>query len=68
MPIKKSFMQRMMEQQANLEEQTSQRVDENGDKISRSEQNKMDRDRIKEARKRMAEKYGDEYDDNNDEE
>ena len=61
-------MQRMMEQQANLEEQTSQRVDENGDKISRSEQNKMDRDRIKEARKRMAEKYGDEYDDNNDEE
>lgn len=67
-PDKKTFMQRMMEQQANLDQQPIQRVNENGEKISRSEQNKKDRDRIKEARKRMAEKYGDEYDDNNDEE
>ena len=63
-------MQRMMEQQqASLEQQGGiPRVDENGEKISRSEQNKKDRDRINEARKRMAEKYGDEYDDKNDEE
>ncbi|MBR6070704.1 MAG: YidC/Oxa1 family membrane protein insertase [Ruminococcus sp.] len=69
-PGKKSFMQRMMEQQqASLEQQGGiPRVDENGEKISRSEQNKKDRDRINEARKRMAEKYGDEYDDKNDEE
>ncbi|MBO7395523.1 MAG: YidC/Oxa1 family membrane protein insertase [Ruminococcus sp.] len=68
-PNKKSFMQRMMEQQANLEQQQAAlRVDENGDKISRSEMNKQNRDKIKEARRRMAEKYGDEYDDSNDEE
>ena len=30
--------------------------------------NKYNRDKLKEARKRMAEKYGDEYDDNIDEE
>lgn len=66
-PNKKSFMQRMMEQQANLEQQQNAlRVDENGEKISRSEMNKQNRDRIKEARRRMAEKYGDEYDDSND--
>ena len=41
-------------------------TDENGEKISRSEMNKQNRDRIKEARRRMAEKYGDEYDDSND--
>ena len=64
-PGKKSFMQRMMEQQAVYEdEQKNQRVNEKGEKISRSEQNKNNRDRIKEARKRMAEKYGDVYDEN----
>lgn len=68
-PNKKTFMQRMMEQQANLEQQQAAlRVDENGDKISRSEMNKQNREKIKEARRRMAEKYGDEYDDSNDEE
>ena len=64
-PGKKSFMQKMMEQQAIYEdEQKNQRVNEKGEKISRSEQNKMNRDRINEARKRMAEKYGDVYDEN----
>ena len=63
-PGKKSFMQRMMESQAAMEQQSNVRVDENGDKISRSEHNKQNRDKLKEARKRMAEKYGDSYDDN----
>lgn len=68
-PEKKTFMQRMMEQQATYEQQqAAMRVDENGEKISRSEMNKYNRDKLKEARKRMAEKYGDEYDDNIDEE
>ena len=68
-PGKKTFMQRMMEQQAALEEQQngSKRVNDNGEKISRSEQNKQNRDRINEARKRMAEKYGDVYDENDNE-
>ena len=38
----------------------------NGEKVSRSEQNKQNRDKLKEARKRMAKKYGDDYDDNDD--
>ena len=68
-PEKKTFMQRMMEQQAALEEQQngSKRVNENGERISRSEKNKQDRDRISEARKKMAEKYGDIYDENDNE-
>ena len=64
-------MQRLMEQQAELERQQneSQKKDDNGNKISRSEMNKQNYDRIKEARRRMAEKYGDEYDEkDNDEE
>lgn len=65
-PEKKTFMQRMLEQQQALEQQQNggKPVGENG-KISRSEMNKYNRDRINEARRRMAEKYGDEYDDNN---
>ena len=68
-PEKKTFMQRMLEQQAALEQQngSAPRVNENGEKISRSEQNKQNRDRINEARKRMAEKYGDSYDEDNEE-
>ena len=68
-PEKKTFMQRMMEQQAALEEQQngSKRVNENGERISRSEKNKQDRDRISEARRKMAEKYGDIYDENDNE-
>ena len=34
-------------------------------KLSRSEMNKYNRDKLAEARKRMAEKYGDDYEDNN---
>lgn len=70
-PERKTFMQKMLEQQQLLEQQQNggAKVDRNGDgKISRSEMNKYNRDRINEARKRMAEKYGDEYDDNKDEE
>ena len=64
-PGKKTFMQRMMESQAAMEQQQgASRVNENGEKISRSEQNKQNRDKLNEARRRMAEKYGDSYDDN----
>lgn len=67
-PEKKTFMQRLMEQQAALEAQQNGKNNSGRDgKISRSEMNKVNRDRIAEARKRMAEKYGDEYTDNNDE-
>ncbi|MCQ2459258.1 MAG: YidC/Oxa1 family membrane protein insertase [Ruminococcus sp.] len=67
-PEKKTFMQRMLEQQQALEnEQNSARRTANGDKISRSEMNKINREQLREARKRMAEKYGDSYDDNDDE-
>lgn len=67
-PDKKSFMQRMMEQSANLDQQgTSARVDQDGNKVSRSEMNKKNSDALKEARKRLAEKYGDSYDDENEE-
>lgn len=63
-PDKKSFMQRMMEQAAAMEqEQNSANSDNSGEKRSRSEQNKANGDAIKEARRRMAEKYGDDYDD-----
>lgn len=69
-PEKKTFMQKMLEQQAELEKQQnggSSVKSANGNKVSRSEQNKQNRDKLKEARKRMAEKYGDEYDDNDEE-
>ncbi|MBR1592167.1 MAG: membrane protein insertase YidC [Ruminococcus sp.] len=59
-PEKKTFMQRLMEQ-AEMQQQTG---GNDGEKVSRSESNKQNRDRIAEARKRMAEKYGDEYDEN----
>lgn len=67
-PEKKTFMQRMLEQQAALEQQNGGSVakSNNGEKISRSEQNKQNRDAINDARKRMAEKYGDVYDDSDD--
>lgn len=67
-PDKKPFFQKMMEQQA-LAQQNDPRYNNNqkknnGEKLSRSEANKYNREKIKEARKRMAEKYGDIYDDN----
>ncbi len=68
-PGKKTFMQKLMEQQqaAIEEEQKRARVNANGEKMSRSEANKADRAKLAEARKRMAEKYGDDYNaDNND--
>ncbi|MDE6092871.1 MAG: YidC/Oxa1 family membrane protein insertase [Ruminococcus sp.] len=67
-PEKKTFMQRMLEQQAALEQQqngNSGSKNSSG-KVSRSEMNKQNRDKIKEARKRMAEKYGEVYDENDD--
>lgn len=66
-PEKKTFMQRMLEQQAALEQQNGGAATKpNGEKMSRSEMNKANRDAIKEARRRMAEKYGDVYDENDD--
>ena len=67
-PEKKTIMQRMLEQQALENEQNGTNSKKaNLDKLSRSEMNKINRDAIKEARKRMAEKYGDDYsDDDND--
>jgi YidC/Oxa1 family membrane protein insertase len=62
-PEKKTFMQRMLEQQAALEAQNGGTIVDSGEKKSRSEQNKANRDAINDARRRMAEKYGDIYDD-----
>lgn len=67
-PEKKSFMQKMMEQQALYDQQQNgsnqPRTGAGGEKLSRSEANKQNRERINEARRRMAEKYGDVYDEN----
>lgn len=63
-PGKKTFMQRMMEQAATMEQgQNSSTGSSDNSRMSRSEQNKANSDALKEARKRMAEKYGDDYDD-----
>ncbi len=64
-PEKKTFMQRMLEQQALLDQQQNggSAKPASGEKLSRSEQNKQNRDAINEARRRMAEKYGDSYED-----
>jgi YidC/Oxa1 family membrane protein insertase len=68
-PNKKTFMQKMMEQQAALDQQNSGSSASGKAKgISRSEQNKQNRDKLKEARRRMAEKYGDSYDDDDNDE
>lgn len=71
-PDKKTFMQRMLEQQQALEAQqnggSQNRTKSSGEKMSRSEMNKQNRDKINEARRRMAEKYGDTYDENDNEE
>ena len=59
----------MLEQQAALEQQNGGGSSSSGKNngISRSEQNKQNRDKLKEARRRMAEKYSDSYEDNDDE-
>jgi len=61
-PEKKTFMQRMIEQQELVNQQQNAAKKKNNSKISRSEMNKVNRDKLKEARRRMAEKYGDIYD------
>lgn len=65
---KPGFMQRMMEQQSELMKQQEQakkggRADYNADTegMSKSERSEYNRQLINEARKRMAEKYGEEY-------
>ena len=65
---KPGLMQRMMNQQAEMLKQQEQakkggRADYNAETegMSKSERNKYNRELINEARKRMAEKYGDEY-------
>ncbi len=65
-PEKKTFMQRMLEASAEQGQNSysGANIDKNGEKMSRSEQNKANRDTLKDARKRMAEKYGDDYDEN----
>lgn len=67
-PEKKTFMQKMLEQQAALEAQNGGSTVNSGEKKSRSEQNKANRDAINDARRRMAEKYGDLYEDSKDSE
>ncbi len=60
---KKSFMQRMMEQQQGLSEgqQKRQRYEEDTKDMSRSELSKYNQQVLKDARRRMAEKYGEAY-------
>ena len=65
---KPGFMQRMMDSQAQMQQQAQNaskmgRADYNEAtaNMSKNERNKYNRDLIKEARKRMAEKYGEEY-------
>lgn len=62
-PEKKNFMQRMMEQQELLNQQQNGGASKKKEGVSRKEMNKYNRDKIEEARRRMAEKYGDIYDD-----
>lgn len=60
---KKTFMQKMLEQQQAIEaEQQKQRqtiYDENGRKLSRNEINNYNRQKINDAREKMNEKYSD---------
>lgn len=63
---KKTFMQKMLEksqQQAEEQKRNQAVYKENGEKMSRSEASAYNRQLLNDARKRMAEKYGDEYDD-----
>ncbi|MGN1403571.1 MAG: YidC/Oxa1 family membrane protein insertase [Ruminococcus sp.] len=60
---KKSFMQRMLDQQQGLSEgqQKRERYAEETKDMSRSELSKYNQQVLKEARQRMAEKYGETY-------
>lgn len=67
-----TFMQRLVDQQQQILEQQGmsngkpviRKSEEEIDEMSRSELSKYNRDLIKEARRKMAEKYGEEYNDN----
>lgn len=62
---KKSFSQRMMEAQNNAASANgSSSRNADTDKMSKKEKSEYESQRIKDARKRMAEKYGDDYSDN----
>ena len=68
-------MQRMLEQQSQLNQQAQDAVKAGRpdymaatENMSKSEKNKYNRELLKEARKRMAEKYGEEYVDDDDNE
>lgn len=62
---KKSFMQRMMDAQQGMDVQNQrEKYAEETKDMSRSELNKYNQQVLKEARKRLAEKYGDTYDEN----
>jgi YidC/Oxa1 family membrane protein insertase len=69
---KQSFMDKLVEQQkamnsgnnnANSNQSNNHQTYDQKDKLSRAEQSEINRQIIKEARKRMAEKYGEEYKD-----
>ena len=65
------MMQRMLEQQNQLNQgDPGYRPDYNADTegMSRSEKQNYNRKLINEARKRMAEKYGEDYDENDNDE
>ena len=71
---KPGFMQRMLDQQAQLNQQVNDAksagrdvYDQATENMSKSEKNKYNRDLIKEARKKMAEEYGEEYNEDDDE-
>ena len=62
---KKNFMQRMMDVQQDAEVQAKrEKYAEETKDMSRSELNKYNQQVLKDARKRLAEKYGDTYDEN----
>ena len=70
---KPGMMQRMMDQQAQMKQQAQDatqagRPDYNAETadMSKKDRNKYDRELIKEARRRMAEKYGEEYEEDDD--
>ncbi len=60
---KKSFSQRMLEAQGQAVPTVSSSRDKDTENMSKKEKNEYESQRIKEARKRMAEKYGEDYSD-----
>ena len=59
---KKNFMTRMMEAQSEAMKQREDYAEKSKD-MSRSELSEHNLNTLREARKRMAEKYGDDYED-----